>query len=222
MNVPVRIAEVLERLEETRWRYYNLHPTAAKILAILAKASEAKTVVEVGSANGYSAIVLGAAVRGHGGRVFTIERDSALADEAVKNVLEAGLQDVVTVIPGSAFKALRDLQGPWDLAFLDGTKQEYAGYLERILPKLSPKALLVADNLLSHPEELADFREQVHNHPHIDATILPVGTGLLVGLYDHAPAGTSDERRTASLRELIAAAAPAVREAQAPAGGGLG
>ncbi len=216
MNFPTRIAEVLARLEETRWRYYNLHPTAAKILAILAKASGAKNIVEVGTANGYSAIVLGAAVRGHGGRVLTIERDGALAEEAMKNVLEAGMQDVITVVPGSAFKVLRDLAGPWDLAFLDGTKEEYAGYLERILPKLTPKALLVADNLLSHAEELADFHAAVQNHPHIDATVLPVGTGLLVGLYDHAPAGTGEDRRAASLRELIAAAQPAINQ-RAPA-----
>lgn len=219
MAHPERIADVLQRLEEVRWKFYSVHPVAAKVLGILARASGAKQVIEVGTGSGYSAIVLGAAVRPHGGRVFTIERDGEIAAEAQANVAAAGLQDIVTVIPGSAFKILRELQGPWDLAFLDGTKQEYTGYLERILPKFSAKALLCADNLLSHADELADFHARVSAHPHLDATIIPVGTGLLVGMYEvpgHGERATGDgaaeERAIPSMRELMAQVAPAVKQ----------
>lgn len=208
MNFPPRISAVLERLEETRWKYYNLHRTAAEVIGIIARAAGARNVVEVGTANGYSAIILGAAVRPQGGRVVTIERDGEIAEEAKTNVAEAGLQDVVTVLSGSAYRILQDLRGPWDLAFIDGTKQEYVGYLERMLPKFSPKALLVADNLLSHADELADFHARVHAHPHLDATVLPVGTGLLVALYEHLPTTETpvEKRRATALRELITAA----------------
>lgn len=183
MTASPRIREVLARLEETRWKYYNLHPASGEILALLARVSRAQQMIEVGTSNGYSSIILGSAVQPHGGAVTTIERNADVAEEARENIAAAGLQDVVTVVSGSAYKALRDLPGPWDFAFLDATKQEYVGYLDRILPKLASPALLVADNMLSHEDELAEFRERVAAEPRLDATILPIGTGLLVGIY---------------------------------------
>lgn len=184
MRVSERAPEVLQRLEQTRWHYYNLHPQSAELLALLARLARAQLVIEVGTANGYSAIVLGAAVSEHGGRVVTIERDGTLVEEAKRNITEAGLKEVVTVLPGSAYKVLRDLEGPWDFAFLDATKQEYQGYLERILPKLAPSAVLVADNLLSHADELREFVAAVASHSQIQSTVLPIGTGLLVGVVE--------------------------------------
>jgi hypothetical protein len=120
--------------------------------------------------------------------VTTIERDGELVEEARKNIAAAGLDDVVTVIPGSAYKVLKQEPGPWDFVFLDGTKQEYVGYLERVLPKLAPRAMLTADNLLSHADELQEFQKLVAADPRIHATTLPVGTGLLVGLFEDARA----------------------------------
>lgn len=173
---------VLERLAQTRWKYYNLHPDAAAFLRLLAHMVRARNILEIGTANGYSAIVLGSAVRERGGKVTTIERNGGLVKEARHNITEAGLADIVTVIPGSAFKVLKDVHGPYDFAFLDATKQEYAGYWERVKPLLAPRALLVADNLLSHESELVEFRAAVAEDERLDALILPIGTGLLVGV----------------------------------------
>lgn len=189
------VQRVLRRLEETRWKYYNLHPDTAAVLTVLARIGGARSVVEVGTANGYSAIALGEAVRAEGGRVTTIERDGELVEEARKNIAAAGLDEVVTVIPGSAYKVLRQELGPWDFVFLDGTKQEYVGYLERVLPKLAPRAMLTADNVLSHADELQAFQKLVAADPRINATTLPVGTGLLIGLFEDvraSPAVSAD------------------------------
>lgn len=209
MRISQRAVDVLGRLEADRWRYFNIHRNTAEMLALLARLGHAQRVVEVGTANGYSAIVLGLAVRGHGGSVTTIERDGELALEARKNISDAGLQDIVTVVPGSGFKILRDLPGPWDFAFLDAAKQEYGGYFERLRPKFAPRALLVADNCISHGRELQSFRAAVEADPNIDQIILPVGTGLLVGIYEDntvaAPGAARSE--VASLRDLVSAAA---------------
>src|SRR5688572_21580866 len=115
MQAPPRIREVLARLEETRWKYYNLHPASSEVLALLVRVSRPQRVVEVGTSNGYSAIILGATVQPHGGTVMTIERNADVAEEARANIAAAGLQDIVTVLSGSAYKILRDLPGPWDL-----------------------------------------------------------------------------------------------------------
>lgn len=180
MTFPAPVAEALARLEKTRRRYFNLHPDAAALLRMLAALVRARRVVEVGTSNGYSAIVLGATVREHGGCVITIERDGERVKKARVNIRSAGLEDVVTVVAGSAYKALKSLKGPVDFAFLDGTKQEYLGYLDRLRPLLADHAIVVADNLLSHADELAEFRASMESDPHFDTVVLSVGMGLLL------------------------------------------
>ena len=203
MEIPPRVQEVLERLEETRGLYYTLARPSAELLFVLARLARPKHLVEVGTANGYSAIILGAAVQPFGGRVTTIERDGRLVDASRQNILAAGLQDVVTVSPGSAYKILKRLPGLFDFVFLDGTKQEYLGYLEAVRPKLAPGALLVADNLLSHRQELQDFTAAVVNDPSLTGTVLPVGMGLLVAVHEaHEPAPLN--RRISAFGELVA------------------
>ena len=200
---PVR--GVLQRLEVTRWKYYNVHPSAGELLAILVQIVQAKHIVEVGTANGYSSIILGASAVSHEGRVVTIERDGELAEEAKKNIAEAGLHGVIRVVPGSAYKILAEVSGPIDFVFLDGTKQEYIGYFERVLPKLAPRALLVADNMLSHASELHDFQEAVRQDQRIESTILNIGTGLLVGAFDAARVSAPTAGAPSALRELVGA-----------------
>lgn len=211
MRVSARAQAVLRRLEETRWEYYNLHPDAAEVLAALARIARVRQIVEVGTANGYSAIVLGEAVRGYGGRVTSIERNGGLVEEARRNIADAGLSDVVEVIPGSAYKILSHAPGPWDFVFLDATKQEYLGYLERILPKLAPDALLVADNLLSHADELRKFRARVQGDLRFEATVVPVGTGLLIARF-HASSGAADSPSRAEVRDAVTRVARYVRQ----------
>lgn len=184
INFPSPVTELLRRLEATRWKYYNVHPAAADVLAMLVRISRAQHIVEVGTANGYSSIILGASALDQEGRVVTIERDGELTEEARRNIAEAGLHGVIRVVPGSAYKILTELSGPIDFVFLDGTKQEYIGYLERVVPKLASRALLVADNVLSHASELQSFQEAVRRESRIESTVLDIGTGLLVGIFD--------------------------------------
>lgn len=206
MQVSPRVYAVLERLDETRGLYYNLDRHTAELLFVLARLTRPATVVEVGTANGYSAIVLGAAVQPCHGRVITIERDGRLIEEARANIVSAGLQDVVTVYPGSAYKVLKRLPGPLDFVFLDATKQEYVGYLERIRPALSPHALLLADNVLSHQDELLSFLQEVMSDRRFSTTIVPLGLGLLVAAYasEDRPAVPRD---IPAMNELVVSAA---------------
>lgn len=209
MHFPARVQQVLDRLEETRGLYYNVARPTASLLFFLARMLRPKEIVEVGTSNGYSALVLGAAVQPFGGRVLTIERNGRLVEEARRNVLDAGLQDVVTVSPGSAYKVLQRIAGPVEFVFLDATKQEYLGYFERLRPKLAPRALFAADNMLSHSEELRDFTHAVLQDEGLTGTIVPVGLGLLVSMVENI-SETEPTRDMAAMRELVANAAQRV------------
>ncbi|MDO8512081.1 MAG: class I SAM-dependent methyltransferase [bacterium] len=180
MQLPERAREVIEGLDQTRGLFYNVGRPTAELLYVFAKLLRPKRVVEVGTANGYSSIILGSAVKDIGGSVITIERNGRMAENAQKNIFSAGLQDVVTVLPGSAYKILDRLSGPFGMVFLDATKQEYLGYFERVKNKISPNGLLIADNVVSHEQELGDFMREVSGDNNFSSSILPFGSGLMI------------------------------------------
>ena len=96
---------------------------------------------------GISAIHLASAVRDNGsGRVVTTELSAAKVAAAKQTFAETGLDDLITVLEGDALTTLKSLDGPVDFVLLDGWKELYVPVLELLEPRLSPGALVVADN----------------------------------------------------------------------------
>jgi caffeoyl-CoA O-methyltransferase len=173
---------------------------SGRVLSILAAGR--RRIVEVGTAYGYSTLWL-ALGQPAGGTIVTIDPDRARTDLARGWWRQAGIADdrirVVTAPALDAFAAGEPaLAGPFDLAFVDALKPEYAGYLEALIPRLAPDALLVADNVLwsgrasgARPaaaddpsvEALRAFDAAVLADPRFAATILPIGDGLLVAAW---------------------------------------
>lgn len=155
----------------------NVTPETGQFLAILARATEATQVLEVGTSNGYSTIWLAWAADDTGGHVTTIERSPDKAAMARTNLRRAGLVDRVTVREGVALDVLSELEGPYDLIFLDADRPNYLAYLGRLIPLLRPGGLLVADNVVSHAREVREFLHTLKSDPGLDTVILPVGNG---------------------------------------------
>jgi predicted O-methyltransferase YrrM len=99
---------------------------------------------------------------------------------ASDSLREAGLDGAVTIVEGDAFAYLRERAEPVDFVFLDAEKEDYAAFLELIVPLLPAGGLLVADNLTSHAEELAEFRRLAESDPRLSAVVVPIGRGELV------------------------------------------
>lgn len=158
-------------------------------------------IVEVGTAIGYSTLWL-ALGQPAGGTIVTIDPDTGRTDRALRWWQQAGIEDGrITVVTAKALDAFgdghADLAGPFDLAFIDALKPEYEAYVEALVPRLAPGALLVADNVLwsgrvsgSRPAgdddqtvALRRFDESLLRDARFRATILPVGDGLLLAGY---------------------------------------
>lgn len=209
MELPERAREVIESLDQTRGLFYNVaHPTA-ELLYVFAKLMRPKRVVEVGTANGYSAIILGSAVKETGGSVITIERNGHMAEQAQKNIFAAGLQDTITVLPGSAYKVLERLPGAFDLVFFDATKQEYLGYFERVREKMSPGGLVIASGVISYEQELGEFLRAVSGDQHFSATILPFGNGLLAATVNPVKV-PAEKKHISDMGELVKQVGPRI------------
>ena len=163
-------------------RMLNITRDTGRLLWILARATGATRVLEVGTSNAYSTIWLADAVRSNGGRVITLECDPKKVALARMNLETAGLEDVVEVIEGTAAEALASMTGPFDIVFLDADRRSYAAYLDLAVPKLRCGGLLIADNALSHAAELADYLRRVKSHPELLAVTVPVGNGEEIAL----------------------------------------
>ncbi|HVH41815.1 MAG TPA: O-methyltransferase, partial [Labilithrix sp.] len=122
-------------------------PEVASFLAITARTSRPRLIVEVGTNIGYGAIVLARAA-GPDARVITIENDDATAAVARGFIERAGLSARIQVQKEDALAALAVLTGEIDLVYIDCVKEHYPAYLDLVLPKLSARGVIIADNVL--------------------------------------------------------------------------
>ena len=152
-----------------------------RFLRVLVATRGAKSILEIGAASGYSGIWLGLGARESGGRVVAIEYDPARAAEAAANIRRAGLDDVVRVVHGDAFKEIPKLPGTFDFVFLDAWKPDYKKFFDLVYPRLAPGGLFLAHNVLNKRDEMQDFLTAIDRHPQLwTSTVAPSGEGISV------------------------------------------
>jgi predicted O-methyltransferase YrrM len=138
---------VQERADAMSEFYIPVTPESGQLLYSLVRATRPATVVEFGMSFGISALHLASAVRDNGtGRVVTTEISDTKIAAAKKTFAETRLDDLITVLEGDALSTLADLDGPVDFVLLDGWKELYLPVIKLLEPKLSPGALVIADN----------------------------------------------------------------------------
>ena len=147
--------------------YIPVSPEGGRLLYTLIRASRPSTVVEFGTSFGISTIHLAAAVSDNGaGRVVSTELNAAKAAQARANIAEAGLEDQVTILEGDALETLAGLAGPVGFVLLDGWKNLYLPVLRLLEPRLTPGALVVADDTVSMAAQMADYLAYVRDPGH--------------------------------------------------------
>jgi predicted O-methyltransferase YrrM len=152
-----------------------------RFLRILVATRDAKSILEIGAASGYSGIWLGLGARESGGRVVAVEYDPARAKEAAANITRAGLDDVVRVVHGDAFKEIPKLHGTFDFVFLDAWKPDYKKFFDLVFPRLMPGGVFAAHNVVNKKKDMEPFLRTVQSHPSLFTTIVsPSGEGMSV------------------------------------------
>jgi len=161
-------------------RRRNLEPDAAALLSIVVHAMGATRVLEIGTSNGYSTAWLADAVRPGGGTVVSVDTDPAVQREASANLAEAGLADGVDLICADGGAVLAGLPaGSQDVVLLDSERTEYAGWWPHPYRVLRRGGLLVIDNVLSHPDEVAPVLTLIRAEPRMVSAVVPTGKGQL-------------------------------------------
>ena len=188
-----RVIEVLARLEMRdeqerarglpgSERIQALHPDSGRLLYVLALALGAKHIVEVGTSHGYSTLWLAAAAQANGGKVITCDINPERIAAARQNFADAGLGGVIEILEGDARDTLRGRSEPVDLLFIDSTKSYYETFFDVVYPRMVKGGIVVADNVLSHRDELEDYISYVENHPNLESVSVPIGRGLEISV----------------------------------------
>ncbi len=176
-------------------------PEVGRLLTVLARATRARRIVEIGTAIGYGALCL---ARGAPeAEVVTIDHDPAMLERAHGYLERAGVAGRVRLIEGAALAAIPALDGRFDLAWVDAAKAEYRRYLDLLLPKIEVGGTLAFDNLLwgglvadpdagegggdveegggpdpASADALRAFNGYLMMHPQLAAVVLPFGDGV--------------------------------------------
>ncbi len=171
-------------------------PAVGNYLQLLVETSGARSILEIGSAIGYSTVYLARGARQTGGKVLTLDMNRGRLERAVKYLQRADLGDLVEFRAENALKYLPRVSKKYDLVFVDAAKGEYLQYLELLIPLLSPGGLLVVDNVLFRgwvvPGSVFDskydkmvgamrnFLRRLAGMPGFRVSILPLGDGLAI------------------------------------------
>ena len=186
-----RVTEVLARLEAedaseraaglpSAQRSRQIERTTGQFLFSLVVSGPSNRILEIGGSRGYSAIWLATGARIVGGRVVSLESDPAKCEAWRRNIADAGLEDVAELVEGDAHATLAAMDEPWDLVFLDAEKDDYERLFGLVRPLLEPGAVVVADNILSHPEPLAAYAAARQADSTLESVTLPLDRGLEV------------------------------------------
>src|SRR6478735_7813251 len=177
------LTKLLQQIKAADTNLLAVSEEDGRFLRVMVASSGATRALEIGGANGYSAIWIGLGLRQTGGHLTTIEYDPARAKSAAENIRRAGLADVVTVIPGDAFKEIPKLQGDFDFVFLDAWKRDYKRFLDLVFPRMEPRGLFLAHNVVNKKNEMADFLSAIQSDPKMFTSIVtPSGEGISVTL----------------------------------------
>ncbi len=175
-----------------------IRPQVQNLLKLLLAMKKPKTILEVGTAIGFSALLMSE----YGPRdchITTIEKYEVRIPIARENFKKAGKEKEITLIEGDATQILKELTGPYDMIFMDAAKGQYIHFLPDILRLLPTGGILISDNVLQDGDVLQsryavtrrdrtihsrmrEYLYELTHHEGLQTDILPIGDGVTVSV----------------------------------------
>jgi len=175
-QVPPDVMKVLASIKAVDSGQLSVSEEDGRFMRVLVMSSGAQRALEIGSAYGYGAIWIGLGLRQTGGHLTTIEFDAGRAKAAAENIRRAGLAGTVTVVSGDAFKEIPKVAGTFDFVFSDAWKPDYRKYFDLVFPRLAPRGLFLAHNVVNKQSEMKDFLAAISDNPALATSIVRPGS----------------------------------------------
>jgi len=171
----------LRASEEAGLPAIAVSPLQGRLLNLLARVQGARAILEIGTLGGYSTIWLARALPADG-RLVSLEAEPHYAEVARANVARAGLGGLVEIRVGPALETLPEVEGPFDLVFIDADKRTTPAYFEAALERSRPGGLIVGDNVVRggallagedpSSEGMRRFVDLLAAEPRVEATVI--------------------------------------------------
>ena len=194
-------SEILETIEKEALESYVpiIRKEMQSFLKVLLAIKKPKRILEVGTAVGFSAILMSEYLP-EGGHITTIENYDKRIVEAKANIEMAGLSSKITLLEGDAMEVMKDLESEkYDFVFMDAAKAQYINFLPEVMRLMKPGAILIADNVLQDGDIIESrygvirrnrtihsrMREYMYEVKHMDeleTTIVPIGDGITMSV----------------------------------------
>lgn len=185
-----------ELLKEARSEHIPvIHSEAGRFLEVLLGIIKPKKILEIGTAIGYSAMLMHTACEGNV-KITTIERDKDMIERAKVNLKKAGILEDVTIIEGDALEKIKEADGEFDFVFIDAAKGQYMKFFEEIRKKVHSGSVIITDNVLfmgkvaepgipprKHRTIVVNLREYLDflcSQEELDTSIIPLGDGMAI------------------------------------------
>ncbi|MEW6688507.1 MAG: class I SAM-dependent methyltransferase [Pseudomonadota bacterium] len=171
----------------------QIAPEQGQFLQLLVRLSGARRILEIGTFTGYSALAMALALPASG-RIVCCDRSVEWTSIARQFWKRSGVEKKIQLRIGEAVETLKKLKGPFDLAFIDADKANYASYYERCLALVRRGGLIAIDNTLwyGRPINRRDqsedtrairaFNRKLHRDRRIELSLVPIGDGLTLAL----------------------------------------
>lgn len=163
-----------------------------QVLMMLSKMIHPKTIVEIGTYTGYSALCLAQGLE-PGGILHTIEINEELEEMIKKYVKKAGLENKIRTYIGNALEIIPSLESPFDIVFIDADKENYSTYYDLVFDKVRKGGYIIADNVLwsgnvlkpesemdDETKSLVSYCKKVHADDRVENVIFPIRDGLMI------------------------------------------
>jgi predicted O-methyltransferase YrrM len=165
------------KLDSAELGFWNINWNAGVFLAQLVSLHQPQIIVEVGTSSGFSAVCMANAAAAYGGRLITIESSPKRQPYAEQTILRSKLQNI-QLIKGHAPEVFGELPDGIDMVFLDATKKQYEECYKALEPNMSQQCLILADNIVSHPDPVAGYLEMVREAKNTTSVLVPIDQGM--------------------------------------------
>ena len=193
-------SEIIETIEQEALNTFVpiIRKETQSFLKVLLMMNRPKRILEVGTAVGFSAILMSEYMP-EDGHITTIENYEKRIPIATENFKRAGKEDKITLIQGDALEVMKELTGPYDFIFMDAAKGQYINYMPEALRLLTKGGVLMSDNVLQDGDiiesrfaverrnrtihsRMREYLYELKHHEQLQTSILPLGDGVALSI----------------------------------------
>ena len=188
---------ILQELSRETWQKV-LNPRMlsgafqGRVLSIISKLINPKTILEIGTYTGYSALCLAEGLSSEG-KIITIDKNEELETLQNKYFTKSGFRNQITQKVGNAIEIIPTIEEKFDLVFIDADKSNYVNYFNLIVDKMNSGGIILSDNVLwsgkvvekLNPKDvdtkiLLEYNKLLNTDARIETVLLPIRDGLTI------------------------------------------